>query len=151
MDIQITGVEEACRMLDELPPRVVKQAFARALTAACVPIVRELEVRTPESVKAATSDQYGKLKADIRTDIQIDASGKGALAQIWFAKKDYVARFVEYGHRLLSHGHSKDSRKELGNVQPHPFIRPAAAAGADAAVEAFSETLNDFVRSEYGA
>ena len=132
--VDISGIEETCAMLDRLPVNVAKRAFAGALAAAAVPIVEALEASTPVL--------RGDLKAAIVTDIFVDAQGKGGQASIGFGKEGHVANFVEYGHRMVGH---KPGKKELGEVQPHPFMRPAAASSGEAAIGAFAESVKQTV------
>jgi HK97 gp10 family phage protein len=134
-DIKISGIEEVCRNLDGLPKSIVKQAFARALTAACVPIVQELNTRTPEDT--------GDLVDHLMTDIAIDSEGRGGMASIGFGKEGWKARLVEYGHRAVGH---RPAKKDTGKmVQSHAFMRPAVAAAAEDAIEAFSESITKSV------
>ena len=130
--IEVSGIEEACAMLDRVPKETVKVGFMRGLSAAAVPIVENLEALTPV--------RKGKLKRALRTDVAIDADGKGGVASINFGNQGHVANFLEYGHRMIGH---KPTKKELGEVAPQPFMRPAAADAADDAVEAFAEALTE--------
>jgi HK97 gp10 family phage protein len=128
----VSGIEETCAMLEAAPRNIAKAAFARALAAAAVPVVKALEARTPADT--------GKLKASIVTDVAVDAAGGGGIASIGFGKQGHVANFVEYGHRMVSH---KPHKKEIGTVAPHPFMRPAAAAAAEPAIDAFCESVRE--------
>jgi len=133
--IEIKGIEETCEGLSELPKRLVKHAFAKALAAASVPMVKALEARTPKHT--------GDLAEHLMTDIQVDAEGRGGRVDIGYGKEGYKARLVEFGHRMVGH---KPAKKDLGKaVQPHPFMRPAAAESAEASVEAFDESINESV------
>lgn len=146
--ISVSGIEEACAVLDRVPKETARVGIARSLAAAAVPIVEAVDVRTPVSAKDELWDDEtfssipgtgtGSLKKALRTDIYMDAGGYGGVASINFGKQGHVANWVEYGHHLIGH---KPKKKEIGEVQPHPFMRPAAAASAEAAVDAFTETL----------
>jgi HK97 gp10 family phage protein len=139
--ITITGIEEACAMLTAAPDNVVKIAYGKALAAAAVPIVEALEAATPQDT--------GKLKESIVSDIALDADGKGGVLSVGFSgNQGHIANFVEYGHRMIGH---KPEKKDLGQVQPHPFMRPAASVSADAAIEAFAESVEETVRTHYGS
>jgi HK97 gp10 family phage protein len=134
--ITVSGIEEVCAALDKMPQRLVKGAYAKALTAASVPVVEALTARTPVDT--------GDLAAHIKTDIAINAQGKGGRVQVGFGTKGHVARFVEFGHHMIGH---EPTKKELGTVQPHPFMRPATETAADAAVEAFADSIRASVNS----
>ena len=180
-DINVTGIEEACAALTELPNRMVKNTFAKALAASAVPIVEAMEARCPVDT--------GDLKQHIQTKIGINSDGKGGSVDVGFfstsitvtdalGKKHRrqdagavsVSRFVEYGHRQVSHATKaalegqagKDSRGRTikhkyrallaasgaSQVQPHPFMRPALITSADEAVEAFVDSVAASVIAE---
>jgi len=136
-EIKITGIDEVSANLDELPLRLVKNAYAKALVAGAVPIVQALGARMG-FFKEAT----GEMQAHLVTDIAIDSAGKGGRIQIGFGRLGHIARFVEYGHREIGH---KPLSKELGVVQPHPFMRPALETAADAAVDAFATSIKESI------
>src|SRR5579863_5094955 len=96
----ISGVEEACAMLDRVPKETVKVAFAQSLAAAAVPIVEELNWRTPSRSEIFNEETFspilgtaekGSLKASLRTDVEISADGQGGVASINFGKQGHVA------------------------------------------------------------
>jgi len=128
--ITITGVEEVQKMLAEAPRVAVANGFLKALQAGAQVIQEAVAARTPVDT--------GKMRDALLTDITIDSSLRGGHAAIGFGKEGHKANFVEYGHRMIGH---KPNKKEIGTVAPHPFMRPAAAVSADAAIEAFGDTL----------
>jgi hypothetical protein len=123
---------------------IAKNAFARALTAATVPIVEALEPRTPSTVFDGESFSFkstgkGTLSGSIVTDVAIDSKGRGGRAQVGFGRQGFKARMVEFGHRMIGH---KPGLKDTGKVvRAHPFMRPAAATSGDAAIEAFTDSM----------
>jgi len=77
----------------------------------------------------------GALKSDIHLSVGHDDQGN-LRARVTPGKYTFpVARWVEYGHELYSHG------KKVGEVEAHPFIRPAFEANSRAAEAAFAETF----------
>jgi hypothetical protein len=149
-DIQISGIEEACAMLENVPKDMRRVAFARALTAAAVPVVKELAAWTPVAeLPAGMYESPGSLQDHIVVDIQVDLEGgKGGVAHIGFPSGyGHIANWLEFGHRIVAHGAKWSDRmknyagKLLGWAQPKPFMRPAAIASSEAAVEAFTESL----------
>ena len=134
--ITVKGVEDTCKGLDQLPRSMVKHAFAKALAATSVPVVRALQARTPKLT--------GDLVEHITTEISIDAQGRGGRADTGFGKEGWKARLVEYGHRMVGH---KPDKKEVGVVAPHPFMGPATVDAAEASVEAFDESLQDSIEA----
>jgi Bacteriophage HK97-gp10, putative tail-component len=156
--IKITGIDEVCAMLTAAPKNIVRGAYGKALAAAAVPIVEALEPRIPsrnnlfdeESFRplAGTAEE-GTLKDALVTDIAIDEEGKGGVLSVGFGgKAGHIANFVEYGHRMIGH---KPKLKDLGEVKPYPFMGPAADASADAAIDAFAQSIEESVRTEYGS
>jgi len=135
----VTGVEEVLQMLRTAPRTVVAISFARALKAGATVIEEVLVAHIPmrELRVGGDADEPSLIEA-LGADITLDADFRGGQAEIGFGKQGYVANFVEYGHRLIGH---KPALKQLGAVQPHPFMRPAAEVSADAAIEAFGDTL----------
>jgi HK97 gp10 family phage protein len=140
VEITISGIEEVCEGLTTAPSRIVKHGFAKALTAAAVPIVEALEARTPI--------ETGDLKKHVMTEITVNADSTGGRSKVGFGRFGYIARFVEFGHRSIAHKNGKDSKAVLGEVQAHPFMRPAASTSAESAIEAFSESLGDSLRDD---
>jgi hypothetical protein len=135
--INIKGIEEVTAALTKMPDRLVKNAFARALAASAVPIVEALKPRTPVDT--------GLLQSSIMADIQIDTTGKGGELAVGFGKQGYVARMIEYGHRIVGH---EPKKKDTGKVVAgKPFMRGSAATSADASVDAFEESIRTSVES----
>jgi HK97 gp10 family phage protein len=131
--IKVTGIEEVCAWLKAAPKNIVKGAYVKGLAAAAVPVVEALEAATPQDT--------GKLKESIVFDIALDADGNGGVLSVGFSGEEgHIANFVEYGHRMIGH---KPRKKDLGEVKPHPFMRPAAAASADDAIEAFAQSIEE--------
>jgi len=131
--IEIEGIDEVCRLFEEAPRRAIPTALLRGLAAGG----RVIE----ETMAGLAPDRTGELLADLATVVTLDSEMRGGVAAVGFSHggsdlhgygMDYVARFVEYGHRLVGH---KPLKKELGQVAPHPFMRPAAESSAEAAMD----------------
>ena len=130
--VNISGIEEVCALLADAPKDLVRRTFTKALTAACVPVIQTLNSTTPE----LTGDMIDHLV----TDIAVRTDGTGATAQIGYGSEGWKARLVEYGHRMVGH---RPGLKLLGHVVAHPFMRPAVASSAEAAVEEFAESVQN--------
>ena len=129
--IDIEGIEDCITQLNALPPRIVKGAFGKALAAAAVPIVAALEPRTPVDT--------GLLVSSIKSDIAVSSEGKGGKLNIGFGKQGYVARMIEFGHRIVGH---MPKRIDTGKFKDgKPFMRDATAVSSEAATTAFRDTL----------
>jgi HK97 gp10 family phage protein len=133
MEFIVEGLEECLSKLEALPERIVKNHFGKALLAAGSEIFNAVQPRVPVDT--------GKLADALKTTISVDAEGKGGMVEIGFTGAQAgIARLVEMGHREVSH---RPNLKDSGKVvQPHPFLRPAAATSKDSAVQAFEESLS---------
>lgn len=118
-------------MLERAPKEVVPGALLSGLRAGGQVIEEHMAGRVP--------DKTGDLLSDLGTTITLDSDFRGGIAQVGFTSAQaHKAGWVEYGHRMVSH---EPDKAEIGQVQPHPFMRPAADASAEEAVEAFTETV----------
>jgi HK97 gp10 family phage protein len=144
MSLQITGLQEVQQMLKDAPRIVVASAFVNALDAGAQVIKAALAPRIPVS----DEETAGELKAALMSTVTLDPQLRGGVAEVGFGtKQGHIANFVEYGHRMVGH---KPGKIELGMVSPHPFMRPAAEVSADAAIEAFADTLETTLRAGSG-
>lgn len=168
--IQVSGIEETCRNLSELVDAVKIGALTKGLAAGAEVIEREVWRRTPIDMKAAMNSAHGgkgiPLAAKLQYDIVVDSRGRGGVASIHFGDLGHIALWVEYGHQQVSHATGKVKamttnkrgkqvrrwrllgKEVIGQVRPRPFMRPASAAVADQAVEAFWNAVQQ-VLSEY--
>jgi bacteriophage HK97-gp10 putative tail-component len=140
--ITVRGIPEVQQNLKGFPRLLVLNCFRQALARAASVFEEELAVRAPETEYSTSSEDRGHLIDSIMSDITIDTQGRGGRVKVGFGKKDMVALWVEYGHRMLSH-----SGKPIGTVPAHPFIRPAFEAAADRAIEVFTETVQEYMQS----
>lgn len=145
MELTITGLEEVQRRLKAAPKALAAKAYLKALDRAAGVIAAEVEARTPEG-------ETGLLKESVITSVELDSEGRGGTAAVGFNSsvsertgkpQDLIAFWVEYGHRQVSHGSKKSSRHEIGQVDAHPFLRPAADGAGDRAIEVFAEVLSE--------
>jgi hypothetical protein len=90
-------------------------------------------------IPISDEETAGDLRAALMSAVTLDAQFRGGVAEVGFGtKQGHIANFVEYGHRMVGH---KPGKKELGMVAAHPFMRPAAEVSADAAIDAFADSL----------
>lgn len=136
--IRITGVPAVARKLETMPRVIVLGAFAKALEAAAQVIAAELAARTPEADEGSRDENEAHLIEGLTFEVGLNAEGRGGRARVGYGKQGQKAMWVEYGHRLIGH---KPGNKQIGEVAAHPFMRPAADAAAEPAVEAFQNTL----------
>lgn len=140
MSIEITGLEEMRARLNELEMRVREEYIAKAVKAGATVIADAMLEGAPElDEKNSGSDalEPGSLRDDIKVRERMDKDGF-AVAIIGPGKKTaHVARFVEYGHRLVK------GKKEIGQVPAHSFLRPAFERSEADAIEKFKEVLRE--------
>lgn len=108
-----------------------------------------LDHRTAES----TSLEPGALKADIRSRMRRTDRRGFVEAIIGPFRTAHVAYWLEFGHRLVKGGRSRVTLKgnsgtgrEVGEVQPHPFLRRSYETSIEPAREAFAEVVANGIR-----
>lgn len=131
--IRIRGIDEVCAFLDRIPKDNLPGALLSGLDAGGK-VLSEFLVGT-----TMAHERTGKLMADLDTVIQLDYNGQGGVAMVGFSKSQaYKALWLEYGHRMVGH---KPNKKDLGAFAPRPFMRVAADAGAEEAIDAFVDAV----------
>lgn len=145
--VTITGLEDVQRMLAEAPRSVVASGYTKALQAAANVIADEVELHTP--VKAQDTGgllDKGVLRESLMIAIELDVQFRGGIAKVGFGKNGHVALWVEYGHNMVGH---KPGKKPSGVVPANPFMRTAADAKANSAIDAFANSLSQTVRENF--
>jgi HK97 gp10 family phage protein len=149
ISIEVKGLEELKSKLDQLSTKEADAAIRKALRAGAAIEQAAIAERAPVKVDTGGTLPEGALKSDIV--VKMTRDGQGNIAAIVGPDKltSHVARWVEYGHRLvrdgysrvLANGKTKGSGKQVGNVPAHPFIRPAFEATADEVAQTIASTL----------
>ena len=138
----VEGIEETCAWLQSAGKYISGPAIAYGLDKAARVIAAEIASRIPEQSEGTHSSDLPHLRDELDFEVVIDSEGRGGYADVGFGRAvSHIARFVEYGHRMIGH---KPGLRELsgpniymGRVLPLPFMRVSAAASANAAIEAF--------------
>lgn len=140
--IECEGADEVAKLLQQdIPALVVSRGLFVAGTAASEEIQDALEQTIPERSMADRGDDPDPLLKDsIKVEVTMDSRHRGISVDIGFGKMGHVARFVEYGHRMVGH---KPDKKMMGMVGPKPFIRPALKASSEPAMDKFTEILRE--------
>jgi hypothetical protein len=138
--ITVRGIPEVQRNLKDFPRLLVMGCFRKALARAAAVFEEELAARCPESDYSTSSEEYGHLIENIASQITIDTQGRGGKARIGFGKKGFLALWLEYGHRMVTH-----KGRQVGTVEATPFVRPAFEAAADRALAVFVEEVSAFL------
>jgi HK97 gp10 family phage protein len=144
--IHIEGLENVKAELAKFDATVQERAMRAGLRAAGTVFQAAVQERAPErpELPSGTALPIGALAADITLSV---TKRDGVLMAIVQPGRltSHVARWVEYGHRLVRGAPNKKGRggpgSVVGNVPAHPFIRPAFEAERGAAMEAFAVGL----------
>lgn len=135
---EIQGLEQLRAKLRAAGPELAARCLEKALKEGSAVIEKAIRSRTPV--------KEGDLVADLHTEVAIASDGLSGQAKIGFGKQSHVARWVEFGHREVSHGTTKKERKEIGHVPAHPFMRPAFDESKAAAKETVVKVLSEGVK-----
>lgn len=129
--VRVVGLQEIETKLRTLKLDAEKRVLGKGVKAATTVLAEAIQARTPVD--------KGLLRASVGTNTRVDPSGEAASGIVGFGRQGYIARFVEYGHRIVGH---KPGKKDTGKrVPPHPFIRPAFDESAGKALQAFEDTV----------
>lgn len=145
--IEVEGIEETCQWLDGVASAIATRAYVNGLAAAGDVIESALWAHVPVDLKAALNKAHGgkgALVTRLTRVIEVDPHGRGGLLEVGFGPLGHIALWVEYGHVMQGH---KPELKVLGEVQPHPFMRPTLDACAERAIEAFVEAVKSTLKS----
>ena len=72
----------------------------------------------------------------------VESTPDSATIIIGPSKKSYWGIFVEFGHVLVAGTKKKGNRRIIGNVPPHPFMRPALDESREAINAAIIDGIN---------
>lgn len=148
---ELAGQTRVIENFNKVVTNVRDKMMKKATRAAAEPI--------RDAAKALVHRRTGALQDSI--DIKITSSGsKGEVVRAWIGPRRGIrvparlvetgthaghifvaiptryAHLIEFGHRIVVHGH------EVGFAAPIPFMRPAwAIAGGDVALENFTASL----------
>lgn len=155
----VTGIEECCADLLRLKPALGAVAVTRGLHAAGAVIERAIDFKTPTRIKRVGGDaEYPSLITRLEVRVTMDSQFRGGTVEVGFwGHGATVAKWVEFGHRMVGHGQGKETRmkawKDAGEamVPAHPFMRPAADLSEEEAVDAFIGVVNEVMAEFVGA
>ena len=151
ISIEVTGLKELQAKLADLSANQANAAIRKALRAEKAEGGTGWQIAAAAPIKDSTGGMLpdGALKHDITIIMSRDDQGQ-PIAIVQPGKYTrHVARWVEYGHRLirggrsrlLENGKTKGPGRQVGTVEPHPFIRPAYESSREAVAEAICTTL----------
>lgn len=160
MAIELKGIAEMKARMRALSAEVTGPMSQHAVRAGGRVIQAAMIEYTPvliEKNAGSNALEPGAVKADIKVRFPAEQNKFEATALIGpGAKTKHVARFVEYGHRMVTGGQAKvlasgktSGRGTVGeqDVPAHPFLRPAWEESVAEAQAAEVESLrNDLAK-----
>jgi HK97 gp10 family phage protein len=154
MAIETKGIAEMKARMRSLSQQVSGPIAKKAVRAGGKVIRDAMIERTPELIEKNTGSdalEPGAVKADIKVRFPAAENKYEATALIGpGSKTSHVARWVEYGHRMVSGGQSKvlangkvrgPGKVHEQDVPAYPFLRPAFEESVAEAQAAEVETL----------
>lgn len=144
MRVRVTGGKEIQRKLEMLPREVVGQPM-REIVMMGGNIVKDEAIANARAI-----GETGTLASDIHAELDARESvGTKVAAKIGPGSKGWYGRLVEYGHKIKRvTGRTKKGRRiylikeTLGEVPPHPWLRPALDAKKQEARDAMTAELD---------
>lgn len=152
-ELRIEGFAELMARLEQLKKQDANKMLNRALREGAKVFQQQEAARAPErpDLPSSTALPPGALKSDVSIKkvrgLTVYLIGPGRYTS-------RAAHLVELGHRLvrggrnrlLKNGKTKGSGAVVGQVPPHPYIRPAYEAGSTPALAAIKASLQDSIR-----
>lgn len=144
ISIRVDGIPELDALMAEISGPVVERAMIAGVTAGAKIFQQAITDAAPTrpDLPSTTALAIGELKSKIQ--IRLMKLRSGTIAAFIEPSPDvrHIARFVEYGHRIVKGGRLKSGKGKMrGIVSPHPFVRPAFDSSESAAVDAMRETI----------
>jgi len=146
LTIDVTELQTMADKVRGLPVSLARGAFALGFIHAAAVLVPALNSTCPDRSEGGRDEGKKHLADCIGTEIAINRDGTGGRLWIGFKgrigdiKASDIARWLEYGHRMV--GHAPGLKFQNKFVAPFPFIRVAWAESLEDAVQAFIDTVN---------
>lgn len=156
MKLEMTGITEVRARFASLREGAKGEASRKAVRAGAKVLQDAIAEAAPvldhKTAKSSALDPHA-LQRGIEIRMRTDKVG---FISAEVGPKDYlshVAYWVEFGHFLvkggylsLKHGKTQGHGHRVGVVEQHPFIRPAADDAANRAVEAYANTMAEWLK-----
>jgi len=136
--VEVRGLAELDRKLSQVSEKLATEVALRANDAAAKVFQDAAITLAPtktDDMPGSNSLAPGELKGDIHRDVSVTGAAIGP-----GEKTGHVARWLEDGHKL-KRGKKGQGQITVGNVKPHPFLRPAFDIAKQAALDAFEAEL----------
>jgi hypothetical protein len=148
MELDTADLDEKLKALGEkMAGKVLKQALTSAGLVFKEAMIQAAPERT-DGVQGGDALPPGALKADIGGDVLMRPEREMGVVRVGPSKlTEYVARWLEQGHEIKTHGKARN-RRVVGHAPPHKFMAPAFDAASQIALDAFLETINEAIANE---
>lgn len=124
--MKVEGGDKLARKLQMLAEEVAREHMRECALAGAEVIRAEIETTAPRKTGTLAEDIQKEIKKQTKSRVDVHI-GPG--------KEGWYGRFVEDGHAIVVAG------KKVGDVPPHPFMRPAFDAKTGEAYDAFEAEL----------
>lgn len=124
--MKVEGGDKLARKLQMLAEEVARTHMRECALAGAEVIRAEVEALAPRKT--------GTLAENIETEVKKQTKSRVDI-HIGPGEEAWYGRLVEDGHAIVVAG------KKVGDVPPHPFMRPAFDAKTDEAYDAFAAEL----------
>lgn len=140
--VQVKGLKELDKFLQQLPAKVEKNILRSALRAGANVVKEEAKARVPvdsgllrDGLKVSTRSRRGKVTATVKT------TGKHGFIAGWLEFGTAAHKIVGKAGGMLSFLGKFAKGVEHPGTRPRPFMRPALDAAAQKAVIAAGEQI----------
>lgn len=172
--MKLKGGAELSSFFDELPKKLVNNAVRAGLTAAARPIRDKARLNAPKetgTLAKGIKTSSPRNNPDGTVSVKVRATGRHAYIAPWM-EYGTGAHIINAGDskispRLLTRQANRDGATErdgflvIGNnvisgavmhpgTPPRPFLRPALDTEAEAAVNAFGERIQTYLKGNLG-
>lgn len=124
--MKVEGGDKLARKLQMLAEEVAREHMRECALAGAEVIRAEIETTAPRKTGTLAGDIQKEVKKQTKSRVDVHI-GPG--------KEGWYGRLVEDGHAIVVAG------KKVGDVPPHPFMRPAFDAKTGEAYDAFEAEL----------
>ena len=124
--MKVEGGDKLARKLQMLAEEVAREHMRECALAGAEVIRAEVATLAPHKTGTLAGDIQKEVKKQTKSRVDVHI-GPG--------KEGWYGRLVEDGHAIVVAG------KKVGDVPPHPFMRPAFDAKTDEAYDAFAAEL----------
>lgn len=164
VSMSVEGLSETVAQFDHLPQVLVVLGLFKALEAGGKVIQDAVYAKTRIQLRDSGGDllvEGGELRDALKHVTVVDSQGRGGFVAVGFGRLGYIANWVEYGHKLLTHWENKEAYTYKGrkrvrkwgghefikDVPAYPFMRPALEISAEAAIDAFAASLAETINN----